>query len=62
MTEPALIRHRSPILVALIIGGCFVSFMFLAAMAAGLWMTALATLSVVCLICWAFKTVRDYRP
>ncbi len=62
MSAPALVRHRSILLVLLILSATLDALSFLTAMTMGEWLTTAATFALFCLICWAFVTVRDFRP
>ncbi len=59
--QPALVRHRSVLLVLLILSATLDALSFLTAMTMGEWITAGATFALFCLICWAFTVVRDFR-
>ncbi len=59
--EPAIIRHRSPLLAALLIMGILDAITILAAIALGWWLRAGVFTLLLGLVIIAYGTVRDYR-
>jgi hypothetical protein len=59
---PALVRHRGPLLVLLIVAAVFAGSSLLMSVNLGMWVSAAAELVLFCGFVVAFVVVRRYRP
>ncbi len=62
MTQPALVRHRSFLMAALLTGAILDGLTVLTYVALGQWLNVLWLSLFLCVVVAAFVIVRDYRP